>query len=347
MRHLFGDYTLDAEHYALHRDGIPVRLEPRVFNLVAYLVRHSGRTITKEELRQQLWPDQAFMTDDPLTNCVAQARKALGDSGQVQRYIKTIHGRGYCSIAPVDVRPSAVPEVSCPTPPDLRIPAELRRLGQADTPLPALPAPLAAPLPAQDATRAARAAEHRPAAEQRQLTVLVCRLVGLSASAAPLDPEVLLEVVRDYQEVCAAVVQRFDGHIAQAQSDRLLVYFGYPQAHEDDARRAVHTGLGLVAEMAELTRRLKYDRDARLAVRVGIHTGVMVIGALCSGDQCQQLTLGDTPTIAARLHSLAEPDTVVISLATWRLVTGYFACQALGAHMLADLSEPLTVYRVL
>ena len=89
MRYVFGDYTLDAAHYELHRAGTLVRLEPRVFNLLAYLVQHPGRTVTKEELREQLWPDRPYMSDDPLANCVAQARKALGDSGQTQRYIKT------------------------------------------------------------------------------------------------------------------------------------------------------------------------------------------------------------------------------------------------------------------
>src|SRR5262249_35280666 len=136
MRYRFGDYTLDAEHYALHRGGTPVRLEPRVFNLVAYLVQHPGRTVTKEELREQLWPDQPFMSDDPLTNCVAQARKVLGDSGQVQRYIKTIHGRGYCFIAPVDVQPAAVPAQRSPTTPDVLIAAEPPRPGRAETPSP-------------------------------------------------------------------------------------------------------------------------------------------------------------------------------------------------------------------
>ena len=91
-----------------------------------------------------------------------------------------------------------------------------------------------------------------PEAERRQLTVLVCRLVGVAERAERLDPEELLEVVRDYHALGAEVVHRFDGHIAQDQGDRLVVYFGYPQAHEDDARRAVHTGLGLVEGMAEL-----------------------------------------------------------------------------------------------
>src|SRR5919198_4956714 len=115
MQYAFGDYTLDTEHYELRRAGSLVQLEPRVFNLLAYLVQHPGRTVTKEELREQLWPTQPFMSDDPLTNCVAQARKAIGDSGQTQRCIKTVHGRGYRFIAPVDIRQRAEIDTRSPT----------------------------------------------------------------------------------------------------------------------------------------------------------------------------------------------------------------------------------------
>src|SRR5215475_13229127 len=132
MRYVFGDYTLDAEHYELHRAGMLVRLEPRVFNLLAYLVQHPGRTVTKAELRAQLWPDQPFMSDDPLANCVAQARKALGDSGQAQRYIKTMYGRGYGFIAPVEVRQQTETDVRRPPASEAPPPAEQHGLGQAD-----------------------------------------------------------------------------------------------------------------------------------------------------------------------------------------------------------------------
>src|SRR5262249_5137257 len=202
MRYVFGDYTLDAEHYELHRAGTLVRLEPRVFNLLAYLVQHPGRTVTKAELREQLWPDQPFMSDDPLANCVAQARKALGDSGQAQRYIKTMHGRGYCFVAPVEVRQQTETDVRRPPAADALQPAEQRGLDQlAWGPPPAVvfPAPPSISPPAQGTASAPHAAEHDlPEVERRQLTVLACRLVGVAERAEPLDPEVLFEVVRDY-----------------------------------------------------------------------------------------------------------------------------------------------------
>src|SRR5262249_32156929 len=129
--------------------------------------------------------------------------------------------------------------------------------------------------------------------------------------------------------------------------DGLLVYFGYPQAHEDDAQRAVHTGLGLLAALRPLKARLEPAYGIRLAVRVGIHTGLAVVGTLGGGERQEQLALGETPNIAARLQALASPETVVMSAATARLVEGYFVCQPLGTQALKGVAQPLEVSRVL
>jgi class 3 adenylate cyclase len=189
--------------------------------------------------------------------------------------------------------------------------------------------------------------EHRAAdAERRQLTVMFCDLVESTALSGQLDPEDLREVVRAYQATCAEVIQRFDGHIAQYLGDGLLVYFGYPQAHEDDAQRAVHTGLGIVEAMDTLNRRLEQRQGVRLAVCVGIHTGLVVVGEMGGGGRQEQLALGDTPNIAARLQGLAAPDTVVISAATQRLIQGYFTCHDLGSQTLRGVAMPLQVHQV-
>jgi class 3 adenylate cyclase/predicted ATPase len=186
-----------------------------------------------------------------------------------------------------------------------------------------------------------------PEAERRQLTVLFCDLVDSTPLARQLDPEDLREVVRAYQEACAQVIQRFDGYIAQYLGDGLLVYFGYPQAHEDDAQRAVRTGLGMVEALAALNTRLSQRQGLRLAVRIGIHTGVVVVGGMGGGGRQEQLALGETPNIAARLQGMAAPDTVVVSAATYLLVEGLFTCQTLGAHTLKGVDQPLVVYRIL
>jgi class 3 adenylate cyclase/tetratricopeptide (TPR) repeat protein len=186
-----------------------------------------------------------------------------------------------------------------------------------------------------------------PEAERRQLTVLFCDLVDSTVLASQLDPEAWREVVRAYQETCATVITRFEGHIAQYLGDGLLLYFGYPQAHEDDAQRAVRTGLGIVEAVGQLNTRLAQERGVSLAVRLGIHTGQVVVGEIGGGAKPEQLALGETPNIAARLQSLAAPDTVVISAATSRLVEGYFTCAPLGVRDLKGLSQPFMVYQIL
>src|SRR5215470_3009089 len=124
------------------------------------------------------------------------------------------------------------------------------------------------------------AAPHSPEAERRQLTVMFCDLVESTKLSSQLDPEEYREVVRAYQRVCTDVIQRYDGHIAQLLGDGLLVYFGYPQAHEDDAQRAVRTGLGILAAMGDLNKELKRDKSIQLAIRLGIHTGLVVVGEM-------------------------------------------------------------------
>jgi class 3 adenylate cyclase len=186
-----------------------------------------------------------------------------------------------------------------------------------------------------------------PDAERRQLTVLFCDLVDSTVLASQLDPEELREVVRAYQEACAKVIARYEGHIAQYLGDGLLVYFGYPLAHEDDAQRAVRAGLGMVETLGQLNTRLTQERGVQLAARLGIHTGLVVVGEVGGGARQEQLALGETPNLAARLQSIALPNTLVISAATFQLLGGFFACQPLGIPLLKGVAQPLAVYRVL
>jgi class 3 adenylate cyclase/predicted ATPase len=185
-----------------------------------------------------------------------------------------------------------------------------------------------------------------PEAERRQLTVLFCDLADSTRLSRQLDPEDLREVIRTYQATCVTVIQRFGGHVAQYLGDGLLVYFGYPQAHEDDAQRAVRTGLGMLETMGALPTRLLRDTSVRLVVRIGIHTGLVVVGEMGSGGRHEYLALGDTPNLAARLQGLAAPNTVVISASTARLVQGYFTCQDHGTHTVKGIDTPVHVYQV-
>src|SRR2546426_9852070 len=204
-------------------------------------------------------------------------------------------------------------------------------------------------IPASDpvASQPAPPVPQTPEAERRQLTVLFCDLVGSTALSRQLDPEDYRAAVRAYQVACATVIERFDGYIAQYLGDGLLVYFGYPLAHEDDAQRAVRAGLAMVEAVGALTTRLEQQQGVRLAVHVGIHTGLAVVGEMGAGSRREQLAMGETPNIAARLQGLAAPDTVVISAATFRLVQGYFTAEPLGVPPLRGVAAPLPVYHIL
>ncbi len=191
-----------------------------------------------------------------------------------------------------------------------------------------------------DARRQTRDA--RREGERRQLTVMFCDLVGSTALAEQLDPEEFHKIVRAYQETCAEIIRRFGGYIAQYLGDGLLVYFGYPAAHEEDAQRAVRTGLEIIAALPALS--LQVQRPVH--VRVGIHTGPVVVGEIGGGDKREHIALGETPNIAARLQGLAGSDEVLISAATYQLVAGFFEYQPLGPQKIKGLSTPLSLHRV-
>jgi len=186
-----------------------------------------------------------------------------------------------------------------------------------------------------------------PDAERRQLTVMFCDLVDSTKLSSQLDPEEYREVVRAYQSACTEAIQRYDGHIAQLLGDGLLVYFGYPQSHEDDPQRAVRTGLGILNVIGDLNTRLQEAKGIQLAIRLGIHTGLVVVGEMGGAGRQEQLALGEVPNVCSRIQGLAQPNTLAVSEASYRLVQGYFACQDLGAQTLRGVAEPIAVYRVL
>jgi class 3 adenylate cyclase len=182
-----------------------------------------------------------------------------------------------------------------------------------------------------------------PEAERRQLTVLFCDLVGSTELATQLDPEDLRELMRTYQAACAEVIGRFEGHLAKYLGDGVVAYFGWPQAHEDDAERAVRAGLVLV----ETISRIEAAADQRLSARLGIATGVTVVGDLIGeGAAREEAVVGETPNLAARLQTLAAPGSVVISQTTRRLLGGLFELEDLGPQRLKGFAEPLAAWRV-
>jgi class 3 adenylate cyclase/tetratricopeptide (TPR) repeat protein len=180
------------------------------------------------------------------------------------------------------------------------------------------------------------------------VTVLFCDLVDSTRLSQQLDAEDYRAVVRAYQDVTVTALHPYDGYVAQYLGDGLLVYFGWPTAHEDAAARAVYASLAIIEALQPLNdTRLAPQYGVRVQVHIGLHTGMAVIGAMGSGDRHEQLAMGDTPNIVARLQGLAQPNTVVLSAATARLVQGTFTLEDLGLHHLKGITEPLGVARLI
>jgi class 3 adenylate cyclase/predicted ATPase len=184
-------------------------------------------------------------------------------------------------------------------------------------------------------------------AERRQLTVMFCDLAGSTVLSERLDPEDLRKVLQAYQETCSEIIGRYDGHIAKYIGDGLLVYFGYPQAHEDDAQRAVRAGLEILKNVPKLSGQVGESLNTELSAHLGIHTGLVVAGEMGAGGTREEMAIvGETPNIAARLEGLAVPDSMLISESTHSLTEGLFICEAQGPQSLKGISEPVAVYRV-
>jgi class 3 adenylate cyclase/tetratricopeptide (TPR) repeat protein len=197
--------------------------------------------------------------------------------------------------------------------------------------------------PAQVSSSSALTEPIESIAERRPLSVMFCDLIGSTALSARLDPEDLREVIRGYQACVASTIQRFNGFIARYVGDGVLIYFGWPQAHETDAERAVRAGLAVATAVSETQ-----VAGQTLQVRIGIATGLVVIGEpIGSGDSRQQTAVGETPNVAARLQSLAGPNQVVIDAATRRQIGGLFDCRDLGTIALKGLPEPVPAWQVL
>ena len=180
-------------------------------------------------------------------------------------------------------------------------------------------------------------------AERRHLTVMFCDLVGSTALSLRFDPEDLSDIVRSYQDTCAGVVARFDGYIARHMGDGMLVYFGYPRAHEDDAERALHAGLEIITHVHQLEPRA----DLSLQTRIGVATGLVVVGESVGEDSAkEQVVMGETPNLAARLQGVAEPDQLVVADSTRQLCGNVFDFRNLGEQSLKGFAASVSTFAV-
>jgi class 3 adenylate cyclase/tetratricopeptide (TPR) repeat protein len=195
---------------------------------------------------------------------------------------------------------------------------------------------------ADGALTTTQAATERDSAERRQLTIMLCDLVGSTALSAGLDPEDMRAVISAYHAACASVMPTYDGFITEFRGDGILAYFGYPRAHEDDAERAVRAGLDIIAVL----KRLKTQAPEPLAVRIGIATGLVVVGQGGEAGLRDHPVVGHTPNLAARLQALGEPGTVVIGDVTRRLLGDLFQLRDLGRHQVKGFAQPVGAWAV-
>ena len=253
-----------------------------------------------------------------------------------------------CSVPPV--LPSRLPDpsfatvVDPPSQPPARLAAPSSRLTRSS--VIACGAKLGAA--AEAAPGAPDGAEPAPVpapdtGERRQLTVLFCDLVDSTRLAAERDAEEWREIVRGYQRAAAGAVERYGGHVAQYLGDGVLAYFGWPRAHGDDAERALRAGFGIRVAVEEFAQR----GGPPLALRIGIHTGPVVVGEMGAGSRRETLAMGDTTNLAARLQGAAEPGSIVASAATLRLAQGLFLTRDLGPLTLKGVPEPAAAFELL
>jgi class 3 adenylate cyclase/tetratricopeptide (TPR) repeat protein len=336
MRYLFDNYVLAMQRYELHGAGGLIKLRRKVFQVLAYLLAHRDRVVPKHELLEHLWPDQ-FVGDATLTSCITALRKALGDDG------RTLHGQGYRFVAAVEVQE---PLPADTVPHALISPRERERVSGDETATRAVLSP-----PFQPLSEGALALHEAPLplamplhVEHKQVTVLCGTLAEAPALAARLGPEAMYHLMRNVLALTQETVQHYGGTLLQVSGEGFLALCGAPVAQEDHARRAVLAAL-------ELRQRLRVPEALQgqphgVALRLGLHTGSVVVGPLEYDPQRPYTAVGDTLALATRLQQQAAPDTVLVSAATYALVQAEVQAETWTAGPSTALSLPASAYIV-
>ncbi|HXH14457.1 MAG TPA: AAA family ATPase [Alphaproteobacteria bacterium] len=314
MQYAFGDYVLDTQRYELHGAGKLVPLRPKAFEVLAYLVAHRERIISKAELLERLWSGQ-FVSDATVNSCIKEVRRAIGDRGAMPRLLRTVRGRGYRFVAPVT-------EAGQPRPEDV----------QPATPAPASPAahePRSPSTPAAAAALSLSPADVQDTGEEyKAVTALCLALVKAPALAERLGPEAMHQVMQAVMAEAQDVVRRYEGAIVHIAGEGFTGLFGAPMAQEDHARRAVLAALELRQRLHDHPAIRTHTGGEALAVRMGLHTGPAVVGQLPREPQQLYTAVGATTHLAARLQQRAAPGAILISAATHRLVQAEVRAEA-------------------
>jgi DNA-binding winged helix-turn-helix (wHTH) protein/predicted ATPase len=295
MIYAFEEYLLDADRRELRRGAALIAAEPQTFDLLLYLIQNRERVVSKDDLFAAVWTGR-IVSESTLSSQINAVRHAIGDDGERQSLLRTLPRKGFRFVGEVEERCARD-----------RLPVS----EAADVPQPA------------DRREAARKTD-RP--ERRQLSVMICNLIGAGARSSGQDPEDLLAVMSACQDRIKAVIAEHDGLIGKFLGDEVVVYFGYPRAREDDAERAVRAGLAVIKEVASLRSRAQKPLQARVAIA----TGVAVVGDLSAlGIAADHGAIGDALPLAAGLLAIAEPGALIISATTRRLIGALFAYREL------------------
>ena len=310
MRYRFGDYCLDTQCYELHRGHVPIPLPPKVYQVLAYLLTHADRVVLRQELLEHVWPGQ-FVGDAALNSYIMVIRKALGDDWSGQRLLRTVRGRGYRFVAPVEVQ-----DLAPAVPPSRLVHAPMGETAASTAPPPVFPAEL---LPAADPTGPAT-----PYADgEPKLVTILCGSAGRGARPGDAaGPGGVVSPAPDGGGTGpggAPATMRAPSPCVP--SEGFTAVFGMPVAQEDHARRAVLAALEL---RQRLHRRPRPARTAGaggvLALSMGLHSGLVVVGGLGTGAAGLATAVGAPLHVATRLQQQAAPGTILLSAATYPLV---------------------------
>lgn len=334
MRYGFGDYVLDTQRYEFSRAGELLPLRPKVFQVLAYLLAHSHRVVLKEELLAQLWPDQA-VEDTALNSYLMAVRRALGGYGHTQQLLRTVRGRGYRFVAPVEAQTQEPP-------------ADGPRSGRSTVPAGPALAQACAPSASERSAAANPIDRDAPHADEeyKQVTVLCCSLTGLPVLMTRLGPEAFYRLMQVGFGLAQAVMQPYEGTITQHAHDGFTAVFGAPVAQEDHARRAGLAALELHQRLRQSAALDALARGEGLTLSMGVHSGLVVVGRLGTDRQWLVTAVGTPPHLAARLQQRAAPGTILVSAATYALVQEDVQVVPAGTLALEGQDLPLALYAV-
>jgi DNA-binding winged helix-turn-helix (wHTH) protein/tetratricopeptide (TPR) repeat protein len=311
LRYRFENLCLDTDLRELRRGVDLVALEPQVFDLLEYLIRNRDRVVSKDDLIASVWGGR-IVSESALSTRINAARSAVGDSGAEQRLIKTLPRRGVRFLGFVREEEKATASAEKVTTPS------------AEPPVPPIREPAAA--------------------ERRQVTFLSCELmVGPPADAARMDPEDLRDIVGAYRRRAAELAARCHGRTGRSIGKTLLIYFGYPVIHEDDAEQAVRVGLDLRTAVEHL----EVGRSIELRAKIGIATGQIIVDVEDEGDARERAFVGEAPNTASQLQISAQPSTVLVDAQTRKLIGGLFDCREIAPINLLAGGKELLAWQVL